>query len=104
MCGTRDFLPKPWCIECGSRDMIWEKAKGTGTVYAHSTATAVMMNLPGWKDEMPLVLALVDLDEGARMYARLTHVKPEDVSIGLRVKVEFERVTDEIAVPTFRPY
>lgn len=102
-CQTRDFPPKPWCVECGSRRLSWVEAIGTGEVYAHTAATAVMMNLPGWQAELPLILCLIDLEDGGRMYGQLTGCKPEEVTIGMRVKVYFEPISEEAGVPKFRP-
>ncbi|RZL86565.1 MAG: hypothetical protein EOP82_29485 [Variovorax sp.] len=31
-CGTFNFYPKLWCIECGSRLLTWTDAKPLGTV------------------------------------------------------------------------
>lgn len=102
-CGTLDFYPKPWCVECGDRRLEWVEVRKTGTVYSHTVATAVMMNLPGWKSELPLILCLVDLDDGPRMYAQLTDCRPEDVKIGMRVLAHFEAIGDDAGVPKFRP-
>jgi acetyl-CoA acetyltransferase len=35
-CATFNFHPKPWCIECGSRELVWTDAQPTGTVYSHT--------------------------------------------------------------------
>lgn len=102
-CATMNFYPKPWCIECGDRRLEWTEVRPTGTVYACTTATTVMMNLPGWKEDLPVVLALVDLDDGPRIYAHLTDCKPEDARIGMRVTARFEPISDEAGVPVFRP-
>src|SRR5690606_32784615 len=37
-CGTMNFHPKPWCIECGDRRLEWTEVRQTGTVYSHTTA------------------------------------------------------------------
>ena len=31
-CATFNFHPKPWCIDCGSRELVWTDAQPTGTV------------------------------------------------------------------------
>ncbi len=102
-CGTFDFFPKPWCIECGHRGLEWVEVKPQGTVYSHTVARVVMMNYPAWKDDIPLVLCIIDLDDGPRMYGQLTHCSPEQVRIGMRVKAYFEDVSDQAAIPKFRP-
>jgi uncharacterized OB-fold protein len=102
-CATFNFYPKPWCVECGSRDLVWMPAKGRGTVYSHTVSLSVAMNYPGWDAELPLIMCLVDLDEGARMYAQVTNCLPEDVHIGMPLEVYFEAITPEFGIPKFRP-
>ena len=102
-CATFNFHPKPWCIECGSRELAWTDAKPFGTVYSHTVSRSVAMNYPGWAAELPVVMCLIDLDDGARMYGQLTDCPPEHVRIGMRVEVHFEDIGEEAAIPKFRP-
>ncbi|HEU5067800.1 MAG TPA: Zn-ribbon domain-containing OB-fold protein [Sphingomicrobium sp.] len=102
-CGTFNFFPKPWCIECGSRDLAWTDAKPFGTVYSFTISHSVVMNFPGWKDDLPVLMCLIDLDDGVRLYGQLTDCKPKDVKIGMRVQAYFEDISDEAGIPKFRP-
>lgn len=102
-CGTCNFHPKPWCIECGCRDIPWSEVKPTGTIYSYTVSRAVAMNLSGWQDELPVLFCLVDLDDGARLYAQVTHATPETIRIGMRVEAYFEDISAEAAIPKFRP-
>ncbi len=102
-CGTVNFYPKPWCIECGSRDIPWAEVRPTGTVYSHTIAYSVAMNYPAWEAELPLVMCLIDLDDGARMYAQLTGCPPELVKIGMRVQARFVPIGEGAAIPVFHP-
>lgn len=63
----------------GARDLEWTEVSGYGTVYAR---TVIRPRPPA----EPYNVVLVDLDEGPRMMSRVDGVKPEDVSIGMRVK------------------
>lgn len=102
-CGTFNFQPKPWCIECGSRELVWTDAKPFGTVYSFTVSRSVAMNLSGWTDELPVLMCLVDLDDGARMYAQVTHCSPGDLRIGMRVQAYFEPISEDAGIPKFRP-
>jgi len=102
-CATFNFHPKPWCIECGSRELAWADARPFGTVYSFTVSRAVAMNLSGWQAELPLLMGLIDLDDGARMYGQVTDCAPEALHIGMRVEVHFEDISDEAAIPKFRP-
>ncbi|MBC7710909.1 MAG: OB-fold domain-containing protein [Rhizobacter sp.] len=102
-CATFNFHPKPWCIECGSRELQWTAAKPSGTVYSYTVSRTVAMNSPAWAAEMPLILCLIDLDDGARLYGQVTGCRAEDIRIGMRVDVHFEDISDEAGIPKFRP-
>lgn len=102
-CATFNFHPKPWCVECGSRELVWTDAKPFGTVYSHTVSYTVAMNYPAWETDLPVVLCLIDLDDGARMYGQVTDCAPADIRIGMRVEVHFEDISPEAAIPKFRP-
>lgn len=102
-CSTLNFFPKPWCIECGSRDLDWTEARTSGTVYSFTISRSVAMNFPGWEPELPVLMCLVDLDDGVRLYGQVKGCKPEDLKIGMRVEAFFEDISDEAGIPKFRP-
>lgn len=102
-CSTFNFFPKPWCIECGSRDLTWTDAKTGGTVYSFTVSRSVAMNFPGWEAELPVLMCLIDLDDGVRLYGQVKGCKPEDMKIGMRVETFFEDISDEAGIPKFRP-
>ena len=102
-CSTFNFFPKPWCIECGSRDLNWTDAKTSGTVYSFTISRSVAMNFPGWEAELPILMCLIDLDDGVCLYGQVKGCKPEDMKIGMRVEAFFEDISDEAGIPKFRP-
>ncbi len=86
----------------------WVESKGEGTVYTYSVHYIGPSS--AYKGDPPHVVALIDLDEGVRMMSNIVRdeegypsVAPEDVSIGMRVRVVFDDVTDEITLPKFVP-
>jgi hypothetical protein len=48
------------------------------------------------------VLALVELDEGVRVMTVIRGADPDEVAIGMAVRVSFERV-GQTTLPLFRP-
>ena len=54
-------------------------------------------------EDLPIILAWVDLPEGIRMHTNLVECEPEDVHIGMEVEVVFRDVTDDITLPYFCP-
>ena len=53
----------------------------------------------------PYVLAIIELDEGARMMSNLIGVDPvpEKITCDMPVVIEYTDVSDEVTLPKFRP-
>jgi hypothetical protein len=80
--GKAVFYPRVVAPGSGSPGLEWRVSKGLGTVYS----TTVVY----YKDEKPLNVALIDLDEGFRMMSRVEDIDPLEVKIGMRVKVRIK--------------
>lgn len=102
-CGRWVWYPRAWCPYCGSRDLEWAEPKGVGSVYAYTIARVVVGNSPEWQKDMPYAVAIVDLDEGVRMYGRIVGVELDKVKVGMRVKAGFEDKGGEYPVLVFKP-
>ncbi|HXM57884.1 MAG TPA: Zn-ribbon domain-containing OB-fold protein [Candidatus Dormibacteraeota bacterium] len=96
-CGRHVFYPRAVCPFCMAAELRWEEASGRGAVHSF---TVVHRAPAGYRDEVPYVVALVDLDEGVRMMTRLVDVAPADVRVGLAVEVA---IRGEPRLPYFRP-
>ena len=57
---------------------------------------------PGFAEDVPYVLALVELDEGVRMFTNIIDCQPTDVSIGMDVEVTFVQANNQISIPYFK--
>ncbi len=102
-CERAYFYPRDFCPNCGSRDVSWIQASGRGTL--HTFAIVHRAPVPAFRDHVPFVVAMVDLEEGPRIPTNLTGVEPapEHIQVGMAVEVAFADVTDEITLPVFRP-
>ena len=58
---------------------------------------------PAFADEVPYNISIVELDEGVRMMSNIVGCPNADLQIGMPLEVTFERVSDEVALPKFRP-
>lgn len=76
--GKAVFFPRA-VAPGGGTNLEWRVSKGLGTVYS----TTVVY----YKNEPPLNIALIDLDEGFRLMSRIEEIDPLQVAIGMRVKV-----------------
>jgi uncharacterized OB-fold protein len=79
---------------------VWEDASGRATLYTYSTV--YVNDLYPFRDTLPYIAAVVDLEEGPRVMTRLVGVEEGDLHVGMPVVVDFEQVTDELTVPVFR--
>jgi uncharacterized OB-fold protein len=95
-CGALRFPPGPACQSCDAYDRGHVVAAGTGTVYSY----VVHRHPPVPGKELPIVIALIDLDEGVRMVGEVVGV--DDLGIGDRVRVDFNRVDDDLTLPVWR--
>jgi uncharacterized protein len=98
-CEAPRHPPGPMCPACGATEPDYVVARGTGTVYSY----AVHRHPPVPGKELPILLALVELDEGVRMVGELLDVADDEVEIGMPVEVSMVRVDDELTLPAWRP-
>lgn len=96
-CGKVRHYPQPTCPACHAMEVTWIEASGRGTV--HSWTMTHHAFHPGVRGELPYLLATVDLEEGVRMNAQLRGVPPEEMRIGLPVRVAFETVKEGLTLP-----
>jgi uncharacterized OB-fold protein len=100
-CGEYQFYPRGICANCWSNDIQWIISSGKGTVW---TFTVTYQNgTPGFAEDVPYVLALVELEEGVRMFTNIVECDPRSVTIGMPVEVTFVQATTQISVPYFKP-
>jgi len=101
-CGHCFFFPRAACPQCLSADLEWRRASGRGRVY---TFTVVHRGARDFPLGTPYVLAMVDLEEGPRVMTNLVDVEPDPAKIpfGMPVEVVFADVSEQIALPRFRP-
>lgn len=99
-CGSRIFFPKARCPQCLSHDLEWIRASGRGKVYSFSRIYAAP---PQFMHDGPYVAAIVELEEGVRMFSNIVDCDAGAVHCDMPVTVMFEKVTEEITLPKFRP-
>jgi uncharacterized protein len=80
-------------------EVAWIEASGRGRV--HSWTVAHHPFHPGFKEELPYIVAIVDLEEGVRMNAQMRGVTRGEMRIGLLVQVTYERTKEGVTLPAF---
>lgn len=73
---------------------------GKGTI--NSYAVYHQQWHPGFKDDIPYNVALIELAEGPVIISQVIGCKNDVLACGLAVQVAFDDVTPEITLPKFR--
>ncbi len=99
-CDDVFFPPRPFCPTCGSRSVDDHEASGRATLYSY-----VINQRPPAGFDGPVPVAVVELEEGPRMMTNIVDCPATEDALVLDMALEvvFERQTDEISVPLFRP-
>ena len=96
-CEEHVFYPRTVCPFCMSAVALeWVDASGRAEVHSY---TVVHRAPPGFAEDAPYVVALVELEEGPRLMTRLLGVEPHDAAVGMPVEVAIE---GEPRLPYFR--
>jgi uncharacterized OB-fold protein len=98
--GKPQHFPRPVSVFTGRRNLEWREVSGRGTVYSFTNTFSAW---PGHEDRVPYLCALVELEEGVRLLCNLLNVKAEDVKIGMKVKLCWEKLPDGTNFPAFEP-
>ncbi|QIK66221.1 hypothetical protein G7072_07555 [Nocardioides sp. HDW12B] len=100
-CGELRHPPGPMCPSCGAADRGHVVASGRGRV--HSFVVHHAPAVPGKR--LPLVVGVVETEEGVRMVGELRGVAsqgPDGPAIDQAVVVDLERIDDELTLPVWR--
>lgn len=101
-CNRYYFYPRPYCRYCMSENTEWRTLTGRGTLH---TYVINQRPAPGFEEETPYVIAVVELDEGPRLMTNIVGVDsptPDKLKIDAPVEVVWDDVSDEITLPKFR--
>lgn len=98
-CGRVVFYPRAHCPHCGNQNLQVRNSQGQGTLYSY---TVIRQSPdPLFREIVPFIVALVDLDEGFRLLTYL-QADPESVEVGQRVSLEW-MTRDGFELPVFAP-
>ncbi|MEA3224284.1 MAG: Zn-ribbon domain-containing OB-fold protein [Thermodesulfobacteriota bacterium] len=100
-CGFVRWPPSIICPKCHSKNTEWIVASGRGKVYTY--VVYHMAYHQGFKDELPYVVAIIELEEGPHFLSNIVGCGPDKVKIDMPVEIEWEDVTEEFSLPKFKP-
>ena len=99
-CAHTYFPPRNHCPDCGARDVEVIRASGRGRLFSY-----IINHLPSPGFEPPFAIAVVELEEGPRLMSNIVGCAqtPEALELDMALEVTFERLSDDITLPQFKP-
>ncbi len=99
-CGGWVFYPRSRCSHCLSGRLEWRTVDGAGVVFTFSAATQA--TFPAFADEVPQVIAVVELPEGVHLTTTIVGAAPDDVRVGAAVVPVFDHGADGMTLLRYR--
>ncbi len=100
-CRKHIFYPRLVCPFCLSDNLDWVTASGKGKVYSYTVVRRAMH--PAFREDVPYVLAIVELEEGPRLTTNIIGVVPEEVRVDMPVRAAYDDVTTDLSLLKFGP-
>lgn len=94
------YYPRVLAPSTLADDLEWREVRGTGSVYTFTVAHRPTS--PEWAQDVPQLIAVVELDEGPRCTTELVNVDSDRITVGLRVKPVFVD-TGDMTLLKFEP-
>jgi len=107
-CDALYLPPRPICTACRGSQMSWEEVSGKGKLAAFTCISIAppSMIAEGYNRQNPYISGVVALQEGVRVDARIEGIdprKPEEIRIGMPLKVKFLHRGDHRTTLAFDP-
>ena len=100
-CGGVRWPPSIICPVCYSQDTEVIEASGRGRIYTYAIYHQVYHQ--GFRDEVPYVTAVIELEEGPHFLSNIIGCEPDNVQCDMPVAVVWEDITPEFSLPKFKP-
>ncbi len=99
-CGHVRYPISHCCPKCLSTRFDWKDLSGRGEVFSYVVFYQVYNK--AFEKDVPYNVALVQLEEGPRLYSNVVGVDNDAVKVGDKLEVVFDPVTPEVTIPRFR--
>ncbi len=94
------FPPSRTCPHCLSANFSFKNVSGKGKIFSFVTFHRVYR--PAFANDVPYVVALIELDEGPRLLSNIMGVTHDQVKCEMRVEVVFDDYDEDISIPKFK--
>jgi uncharacterized OB-fold protein len=89
-CGTVLLPPKPMCTSCLSTNLRWIELEGAGKLLSY---TVIYVAPEQFQSITPYTVGIVEFKNGLRLPGMIRDVKPEEIKIGMNLKIGFDTST-----------
>jgi hypothetical protein len=104
-CSAYLYPPGPSCPLCGGDEVSYRDLGSdiTGRLYSYIVTHRAFV--PGFARDAPYIVALAEVDQAlnAKLLANLVGCAPQDVRIGMPLRMVWEERTAEVALPQWAP-
>jgi len=97
-CGLLRHPPRPMCHACHSLE--WEGVESSGRGSVNSWVVLHHPPIPGY--ELPIAIAVIDLEEGTRIVANIVDCPFDEIHVDMPVQGSIEEVEPGYKLPLFR--
>ena len=91
-CGKTHYPPRQVCDGCRGREFETKPMAQSGKVLTYSV---IRVAPPAFAQEVPYVVAVIEMDDTTRLTAQVADVAPEEMKMGMKVRLEFRKIRSE---------
>jgi uncharacterized OB-fold protein len=96
------FYPRVLAPGTLADDLEWREISGAASLYTYTVAYRPVA--PHFAGDVPQILAVVEWDEGPRFSTEIVNARPDEVSVGMRLKpVFFDYPDDGVTMLRYEP-
>jgi uncharacterized OB-fold protein len=100
-CNEYQYHYRAFCSHCWFGEIQDIESKGDGNIWSF---TVINRNRsPGFIDDVPYVVAMIEIEGGLKIISNVINCDPWKVYIGMPVKLTFTKATEEWTLPMFEP-
>jgi uncharacterized OB-fold protein len=89
-CGALLLPPKPMCTRCLSTNLKWIEIEGAGKLLSY---TVIHVAPEQFQSMAPYSVGIVEFKNGLRLPGMIRDVKPEELKVGMDLKIDFDSST-----------
>ncbi|WP_020109168.1 bifunctional MaoC family dehydratase N-terminal/OB-fold nucleic acid binding domain-containing protein [Nocardia sp. 348MFTsu5.1] len=98
-CGTLRHPTGPMCGHCRSLD--WDTVDASGKGFVYSFVVNHHPKIDAF--DYPLIVAVIELEEGTRLIANMVGIEPDQVKVDMPVVLDWIDADPDLTLPAFRP-